>query len=216
MKKLDTVGFASDKEFNSEEKCIAYLERLRWPEGVRCPTCGNQKISRIRAKGRLGKVRLLYQCLEKSCRYQFSATTGTIFHDSHLPLQKWFLAINLVSNSSEKVAVNKLRHSLEVQYKTAQHVERRIREAMQNGTVEIDNGRKSATPVRVIPPPPVSSHRPARRSVESEGADRFPVTDAGGTAIGTMLNVFRSVAQFTVRSPLNVANFLITKVSLDT
>ncbi|MBZ5667778.1 MAG: transposase [Acidobacteriia bacterium] len=62
---------------------------MRWPNGVCCPACGNQKISRTHAKGRLGKVRLLYQRTQKACRYQFSTTTGTIFHDSHLPLSKF-------------------------------------------------------------------------------------------------------------------------------
>jgi transposase-like protein len=214
MKIIEAIGSASEVEFSTEEKCIDYLEKLRWPEGIRCLSCGHEKISRIRAKGRLGKVRLLYQCLEKSCRYQFSATTGTIFHDSHLPLQKWFLAISMVSKDSEKVAVNQLRHSLGVQYKTAQHVVERIREAVKSGTVEIDLGRKNVAPVRKVPDLPFPVAPPANRWGEPETAF-FTVTDAGGTAVGSMLSMFRSVAQFTVRSPLYVANYLITKVSLD-
>ena len=61
----------------SEERCRAYLEGLRWPEGVRCPRCGSDKISRIRTRDQL-------DC--GSCRYRFSVTAGTIFHGSHLPL----------------------------------------------------------------------------------------------------------------------------------
>lgn len=133
------------KEFNTEDKCLAYLENMRWPKGVRCPTCGNDKISRFQRKGKTGKVQHLYQCLEKTCRYQFSATTGTIFHDSHLPLAKWFLAIALITDAKKGISANQLKRHLGVQYKTAWHLAHRIREAMQEpknekltGIVEVD------------------------------------------------------------------------------
>ncbi|HEY1401909.1 MAG TPA: transposase, partial [Terriglobales bacterium] len=78
------------KAFATDEQCIAYLENMRWPSGVRCPVCGNKSVSRITRKTKSKNVRAqLYQCLEKSCKSQFSATSGTIFHDSHLPLSKW-------------------------------------------------------------------------------------------------------------------------------
>ena len=117
------------EQFDTEEKCIAYLEEIRWPEGVRCLKCGNERISRFQASGKTGKVRHLYQCL--SCRYQFSVRTGTIFHDSHLPLQKWFAAMALVSKSQGSISANQLRQVLGVQYKTAWQLIHRLREAMQ-------------------------------------------------------------------------------------
>ena len=123
-----------NKKFDSEQACIAYLEEMRWPEGVRCLKCGNAGISRFQARGKTGKVRHLYQCV--SCRYQFSVTTGTIFHDSHIPLRKWFLAIALLEESgksNEELSINQLARALGVQYKSACHLVDRIREVLREG-----------------------------------------------------------------------------------
>jgi len=122
------------RQFETEEKCIAFLETLRWPEGVRCPKCGNDRISRFQASGKTGKMRQLYQCL--ACRYQFSVRTGTIFHDSHLPLQKWFTAMALVGQSQGTISASQLRRVLGVQYKTAWQLAHRLRQAMQQSVQE--------------------------------------------------------------------------------
>ncbi|MBA3301090.1 MAG: transposase, partial [Thermoleophilaceae bacterium] len=74
------------EDFGSEERCFAYLEELRWPDGVVCPRCGGTTISRIHERNQ-------FDC--DSCRYQFSVRVGTIFDSSHLPLWKWFLAVYL-------------------------------------------------------------------------------------------------------------------------
>ena len=134
-----------NKEFATEEACLAHLEKMRWPEGVRCPMCGANRISKFQTRGKTGKVRHLIQCLEKTCRYQFAATTGTIFHDTHLPLQKWFLAIALVCNAKKGLSAKQMQRDLGVAYRTAWYLYHRIREAMQEpsgeklkGIVEVD------------------------------------------------------------------------------
>jgi len=63
--------------FHDEDRCRRYLEGLRWPGGLECPRCGGKVISHITTRHQL-------DC--DSCRYRFSVTAGTIFHDSHLPL----------------------------------------------------------------------------------------------------------------------------------
>src|SRR6266581_7483349 len=79
------------EKFASEEACLEHLGRIRWPDGPRCPKCITPTdVSRFRAIGKTGKVRRLYQC--GACRCQFSATAGTLFHDSHRPLTDWLLA----------------------------------------------------------------------------------------------------------------------------
>ena len=123
--------------FHSEERCRTYLETLRWPKGkVVCPRCGKQSISRI-------EDRQQYDC--NSCRYQFSVTAGTIFHDSHLPLWKWFLATYTMIESKKGVSANQIKRMLKVSYKTAWYLCHRIRAAMKEinpepltGTVEAD------------------------------------------------------------------------------
>ena len=73
-------------------------------------------------------TRKQYDCI--TCGYQFSVTSGTIFHDTHLPLQKWFLAIYLIVESRKGVSANQMKRILGVSYKTAGYLCHRIRAPM--------------------------------------------------------------------------------------
>ncbi|HLM77210.1 MAG TPA: IS1595 family transposase, partial [Rubrobacteraceae bacterium] len=101
------------EEFGSDDRCRARLEKLRWPDGVECPRCNSKRIARRKNRT---KARHQLQC--KSCRYDFSVTSGTIFHDSHLSLWKWFLAVYLIVESKKGISANQLKRSLGVTYKT--------------------------------------------------------------------------------------------------
>ena len=125
-------------KFNNDDKCREALEKIRWPHGPTCVRCGVIGASEL-------PVGDLYQC--KSCRYQFSVTAGTIMHDSHLPLRKWFLAIYLMCESKKGISANQLKRTIGTTYRTAWHLCHRIREAMGNdsfdgptlfGIVEVD------------------------------------------------------------------------------
>lgn len=124
--------------YNCDTKCRDVLERLRWPDGVYCPRCGDIDVWELENQGR-------WKC--KGCHYQFSVMSGTIMHDSHLPLRKWFLAIYLMVESRRGISANQLKRTLGVHYKTAWYLCHRIREAMGNdpldgpslvGVVEVD------------------------------------------------------------------------------
>lgn len=123
------------EKFRSEDKCRAYLERLRWPEGVCCPRCGDTTISRIKDRGQ-------FDC--DGCRYQFSVTSGTIMHDTKLPLWKWFLAVYMMVEAKKGVSANQLKRTLGVSYRTAWYLCHRIRKALEtpdallSGVIEID------------------------------------------------------------------------------
>jgi transposase-like protein len=112
------------ERYGSEDKCHDYLEELRWPDGVRCPRCDSDKISRI-------VKRRQFDC--DGCRYQFSVRVGTIFHDSKLPLWKWFLAVYMICESKKGVSANQLKRMLGVSYKTAWYLCHRIRSAVGGG-----------------------------------------------------------------------------------
>jgi transposase-like protein len=114
-------------DYGSEEKCRAYLEELRWPDGVTCPRCGSKRISRIKARGQ-------FDC--DADRYQFSVTSGTILHDSHLPLWKWFLATYVIGESKKGISANQLKRMLGVSYKTAWYLSHRVRAAMKDENPE--------------------------------------------------------------------------------
>jgi transposase-like protein len=120
--------------FATEEKCLDYLEQMRWPNGVCCVHCGVMNVSKItREKAGKNKRARIYQCLEKECGKQFSATSGTIFNDTHLPLTKWFLAIAMICEAKKGMSAKQLERHLGVNYRTAWHLCHRIREAMQDG-----------------------------------------------------------------------------------
>src|SRR5438270_12868086 len=124
------------EDYGTEDKCRAYLEELRWPNGVECPRCESKSISRIVKRNQ-------FDC--DSCRYQFSVTAGTIFADSHLPLWKWFAAAYLIGESRKGMSANQLKRTLGTTYKTAFYLTHRIRAAMKDenpiplsGIVEVD------------------------------------------------------------------------------
>ena len=124
------------EQFGTDEKCRMLLEKLRWPEGVRCTRCQSDKISRIYKRN---------QFVCDACDYQFSVTAGTIFHDSHMPLPKWFAAVYLMCESRKGISANQLKRTLNVAYQTAWHLCHRIRKAVADadtsplvGTVEVD------------------------------------------------------------------------------
>jgi len=122
------------ERFGNEDKCRRALESLRWPEGPKCLKCGNDAVPISN--------RDTFDCT--SCHYQFSVTTATIFHDTHLDLWKWFLATYLLCESRKGMSANQMKRTLGVSYKTAWYLCHRVRAAMTEadhkltGTVEID------------------------------------------------------------------------------
>lgn len=160
--------------FGDEDRCRDYLEELRWPNGVRCPRCESEKVSRIYERNQ-------FDC--DSCRYQFSVTAGTLFHDSHLPLRKWFLAIYLIGESKKGISARQLQRTLGTSYKTAWYLAHRVRAAMGEddqpllrGIVEVDEtfvgGRKQGVGrgrYRGLDNPPVMG------AVERDGEVRLKV-----------------------------------------
>jgi len=126
------------EEFKTEEACREYLYKKRFPEGFICPRCGYCKYSEH-------TTRNLYQC--RKCQYQASITAGTIFHKTHLPLKKWFLAMFLVSKDKRGYSAMQLSKELDIPYKTSWFLLQRLRTAMGqrdskymlSGVVEFDD-----------------------------------------------------------------------------
>ena len=72
-----------------------------------------------------------------ACRYQFSVTAGTLFHSSHLPVWKWFVAVHLMLASPDSLSANELRRTIGGSYKTAWFAAHRIRAAMRGHGAEL-------------------------------------------------------------------------------
>ncbi|MDR3520078.1 MAG: IS1595 family transposase [Acidocella sp.] len=99
---------------------------LRWPSGVHCPTCGRTDVRFI-------ATRRMWECKEKHPKKQFSSKVGTIFEDSPLSLDKWFVAIWQIANCKNAISSYELSRAIGVTQKTAWFMLHRIRLAMQTG-----------------------------------------------------------------------------------
>jgi ISXO2-like transposase domain/Transposase zinc-ribbon domain len=124
--------------FPDDQACLSYLERVRWRDGFVCPRCGTID----------GGWWLVRRGLRKCavCRRETSATAGTIFHGSRLPLRSWFAAIWYVVNQKNGVSALGLQRVLGFgSYQTAWAWLHKLRRAMVlpgrellTGTVEVD------------------------------------------------------------------------------
>lgn len=124
---MDTNLIELMEKFNSEDRCREYIQALRWPSGVCCTRCGSVSVSKI-------VKRHQYDC--NDCRYQFSPMAGTVFHDTHLPLTKWFLAVYLMCESKKGISANQISRTLDIGYKASWYLCHRIREAMKTDESE--------------------------------------------------------------------------------
>lgn len=115
--------------FSDLSVCHDYMRQIKWPDGkVTCPKCGSEKCAEI--KTRPGKLK----CNVKACQKQFSYKVGTIFEDSPLGLDKWFVAVWSIANAKNGISSHELSRALGVTQKTAWFMLHRIREAMKTGT----------------------------------------------------------------------------------
>src|SRR3989339_43646 len=125
-----------EQEFSTEQACLEYIYRLRWPEGFRCARCNHPEAWKT--------GRGLYHC--KKCQHQSSITAGTIFQDTRKPLQLWFRAIWYITNQKHGVSALGLQRILGLgSYRTAWIWLHKLRYAMVRpgrdrlaGVVEVD------------------------------------------------------------------------------
>ena len=147
------------KEFDTQDKCMALLVNLRWPDGVRCPRCGNDKVFKIKHRAwnwvcKSGAETVDKQTGEvKVCKkqgYRFSPLVGTVFENTNYPLPVWFEVIYLICQSKKGMSAMQVQRMLkengrETAYKTAFYICHRVRAMLDNpefgplmGQVEVD------------------------------------------------------------------------------
>lgn len=118
---IEAVRYFSDLKI-----CGDYMRKVKWPDGrIACPKCAGENIGEI-------ATRNLLKCRE--CGKQFSMKVGTIFEDSPLGLDKWFVAVWCIANAKNGISSHELGRALNVGQKTAWFMLHRIREAMRTGT----------------------------------------------------------------------------------
>ena len=122
----------TDKRFQDASEARKWFELQRWPNGPWCPHCGNANPDQITAMHGKAHRDGVSQCNEKECRLQFSVTVGTIMERSKIPLNKWLLAMHLMSSSKKGYSAHQLHRTLGITYQSAWFLAHRIREAMKD------------------------------------------------------------------------------------
>lgn len=140
VKQMSLAEF--DRMFPDEASCKEYLVQQRWPKGVRCPRCGNEKVYPA------GEKRP-YHCACHKCgkpAYRFSLYVGTIFENTNYPLRTWFKVLHLMLCSKKGISAMQIHRMIDSgSYKTAFYMCHRLRAGLSDpdfrqlmGIVEVD------------------------------------------------------------------------------
>ena len=129
-------------QFPDETACRLYLQANRWPQGVRCPRCGNDN---VHAHGTLQQHWNCYTCTPSS-GYRFSVLVGTIFENTNKSLRDWFRVMHLMLTSKKGISALQVKRYMGFgSYETALNMCNKIRIALGNqefkqlvGYVEVD------------------------------------------------------------------------------
>ena len=119
---IDAIRYFSDPDV-----CLNFMKAIRWPDGVKCPTCGSDKVGFLANQRR-------WQCSAKHAKRQFSVKVGTIFEDSPIALDKWLPVVWLLTNCKNGISSYEVARDLGVTQKTGWFMLQRVRLAMQAGS----------------------------------------------------------------------------------
>jgi transposase-like protein len=125
--------------FSDPDVAFDEMVRFRWPDGiVKCPTCGSTEVY-------FTESRRIWQCKNKHTKRQFSVKVGSIMEDSPLSIDKWLIAVWLITNAKNGISSYELARAIGITQKSAWFMLHRIRLAMQDemdgtigGHVEVD------------------------------------------------------------------------------
>ncbi|MCH2228247.1 MAG: IS1595 family transposase [Candidatus Caenarcaniphilales bacterium] len=116
------------ENFDSEEKCERYLEKLKWGKGFSCSKCGGTEYYRSKTKTN----RLFYRCKSRNCNHRNHLLVGTMFQATKLPLKKWFLAIYFMTQGKKGISTLDLMRKLNVKEDTARLMKLKIMAVMES------------------------------------------------------------------------------------
>lgn len=132
-----TTFFEFQSRFPDESSCAKFLIESRWPDGFKCPKCGNGREFYWIEK------RKQMQCHD--CRHQTSITAGTVLHHTQQPLRTWFLAAYLMTTQTPGESAVQFQRQAGISYETAFMLMHKLRAAMVRtdreklrGVVEVD------------------------------------------------------------------------------
>jgi len=191
------------RRFPTREAAIAHLEHVRWPDGPICPACGADTVARKSEPNQADRL----QCW--SCERSFSATVGTIFHNSHIDLQRWYLLIALMLSAKKGLSAIQAARDLDMRRPTVWSMMHRIRAALADdgkllaGIVEMDEAYVGGKPRRTNrkddnDPKPrgrATSKTPIVGAVERGGRVKAKVADKSEMTGADMEAIARAMIQ---------------------
>ncbi len=169
------------ENYGTDEQCRKVLFNWKFPNGFICPECGAKKYCTLKNCN-------LYQC--NHCHHQTSATSGTIFDSTKLPLTKWFLAIHLMTQMKTAISALELKRQLKVSYNTAWSLKQKIMQVMK----ERDDSKPLSGISQIDDAYWGGEHRGVSRGRGSENKKPFVAavsTDEDGHPIAMNLNVLK-------------------------
>jgi len=116
--------------FSDQDVAIDFFRDIRWPSGVKCPTCGSKDVYYLKTQRR-------WKCKNVHPKQQFTVKVGTIFEDSPIGLDKWLPAVWLVTNCKNGISSYELARDLKVAQRTAWFMLHRVRHAMRVLSFEV-------------------------------------------------------------------------------
>ena len=128
--------------FPTDDACKAYLVARRWPKGIVCPRCGNDRVYPVTNRP------FHWQCTQcvPAGGYRFSVLVGTIFENTNIGMRTWFRVIHMMLTAKKGVSSLQIQRVMGIgSYRTALYMTHRVRAGLQDpefrklvGIVEVD------------------------------------------------------------------------------
>jgi transposase-like protein len=193
----------------TEDQARDILEKIRWPEGIKCAHCGSENVTRLNGESKKTRDGV-FQC--KDCRKQFTVTVGTVMEHTHITLRQWVQAFHSMCSHKKGVSSLQLQRNLGLHsYRSAWHLTHRIRAAMKEdplagllkGIVEVDE-----TYIGGKPPKDGKKHKRGR------GTEKAPViamVERDGNVVARPVeNVTARTLKSAIRETINKESRIIT------
>lgn len=201
--------------FQTQEQATEYLERVRWRGHPVCPYCKSEVVCRHASSDRAASR---WQC--QDCHRAFSATVGTIFHGTHMPLRDWFLVLALMLNAKKSASSHQIARDIGRRQATVWSMMHRIRVAMEKDQFhsELLHGIVEADETYVGGKPRKGNKReddtPNKRGRGTKKAPVIGVVERGGRVVAKPADPgdlsAKGLAKFITRFVSTAGTLLIT------
>lgn len=155
------------QSYPDEDSCFKLLADLKWSNGFTCKRCGS-------TDSRPGKTPYSHRCAK--CRYEESATTGTLFENTRIPMNKAFYMTSLLYATKGKISSHKLSRLLEIRQATCYAISVKVKAALEEKKKELKHDSADGWTILVLDEEPhakqTTTPRNRAKQVAEEMSDR--------------------------------------------